>query len=650
VSYVFESSGLPLVLGARIGGGGAGDVYHIQGQATLCVKIYNSAATAAAAEPKVRAMLANPPDNVSALTRAGTVVVQMTWPQEAVLQNGRFVGFVMPLIDKSRSWPTFELAQPVFRAKNNLPEHLRFRLLVALNLALVLQGLHLKGHRMIDLKPDNVRVYRWNPSNKHDQPASGYVVLLDTDGFSIARGNGQRFPADMTTDNYRLPPAIKPDGSWDSAVINNHGVEQDIFAFSVMAFELLNSALKPIDAVEQAGRSILADTDRDRWMRMERRTYAYGAGGGAQVKAPAHSMHGEFSPKLRDLFDRSFLTPTNPAPLSEWIAELKRLFESQSNACAVNEFHWKLGDTCGACAAEKRLKASTVAPKPAAPAQPAQQYRAPPPRSVQTAMRPSPTFVQSPKHFRALWTVVPAGILTGIACLILPSGMRLALGTAPSGLVFAIAALLAFMFVRRGVEKAGKFSSPAARPFAVKAFALSLAFFGHLAVAGATVLGVGMYAERFRSGQPEATTGVAEDVGAPAPPVADEPTYAVVAYSLPQVMRISRPNVNIRVKPMVTDSSAVLSRAAADDRFRVVGKAENSLGETWYEVERLSDQLRGFVLAKLLVPVSQSGAEAATEAAPAAPEDQPFSPSPPSAAPPPKEPGAKKDEPDLGLY
>ena len=119
-------------------------------------------------------MLASPPDNVR--TKGG--VLQIAWPSEVVLRNGRFAGFVMPKLPNG-TWRFDALDTPLARRQKHTSESVKFRLVTLYNLAKVLESLHAKDHFVIDLQPKNIYAYAQDagapPAN------SGFVSLIDCD-------------------------------------------------------------------------------------------------------------------------------------------------------------------------------------------------------------------------------------------------------------------------------------------------------------------------------------------------------------------------------------------------------------------------------------------------------------------------------------
>ncbi|MCS5945573.1 hypothetical protein LNP25_07245 [Klebsiella variicola subsp. variicola] len=77
---------------------------------------------------------------------------------------------------------------------HHLPEGIGAKVSLACNLATLVSTLHARQHRVIDMKPVNLRFYR----------DSLYIALLDCDGFSI-QGEGERFPAGQFTPDYLAP-------------------------------------------------------------------------------------------------------------------------------------------------------------------------------------------------------------------------------------------------------------------------------------------------------------------------------------------------------------------------------------------------------------------------------------------------------------
>lgn len=388
----------------RLGGGGAGTVYRHPALPNLALKLYNDPATAAEHAEKVRAMVARPPRNVKTLN--GTV--QMAWPEGILTENGVFRGFAMPIVDFGHAWTLQQVTRPTQRARRGIPESLRLRLYAALNLSIVLDGLHEIGHYVIDLKPQNALVYDTSDSRR-----SAYVVLVDCDGFQIRGPDGRRHDATLATPEFLHPKAATPgaDGSvsFDGRSINDNAGLQDQFALAIIIFQLLNESLHPMSGRE-TGVAALPSELGARLMHGGR-FYPYGVKDNPYIKPDSDSIHTWFSPTLRVLFDRAFSGDTTPPRPAEWIAALRELTEPQTFECPNDESHWMLGNTCGLCA---RLDHTA---KPLAPtAKPGSVGQVPMPPKRPQRPKPAPTRAPTRTWRRRLKkTLLHGGVATGLA-------------------------------------------------------------------------------------------------------------------------------------------------------------------------------------------------------------------------------------------
>ena len=335
--------------------GGAGAVYAHPLDPGACIKLYLKDAEAQAHDSKVRAMLASPPDNVR--TKGG--VLQIAWPSEVVLRNGRFAGFVMPKLPNG-TWRFDALDTPLARRQKHTSESVKFRLVTLYNLAKVLESLHAKDHFVIDLQPKNIYAYAQDagapPAN------SGFVSLIDCDGFSIAGtpGSGKRYHADLVMEDYYSPHALDSATLTPSAErLRGFERQQDIWAFALNAFRMLNHGIKPWDALPKAHVRNPPDGKFRRIFELDR-NYAYGSKGHPDFDALPTSRHASFDPELLELFERTFRSSPIQPTLQEWTGVLQRLLSKQ-NACSRSSDHWKLGATCGECNARP---STIVAPIP----------------------------------------------------------------------------------------------------------------------------------------------------------------------------------------------------------------------------------------------------------------------------------------------
>lgn len=458
-----------------LGEGGAGIVYPMPGKPDLCVKIYRRDANGDHARDhaeKVKAMVARPPDKVMA---PDGKTVQMAWPKEVVTdESGTFRGFVMPVIDMKAARAMPRVLNPKLRRQHNIPDSLLFRLTAATNLAILMESLHSVGHNIIDLKPQNILAYL-TPKSR-----TGFLALLDCDGFSIEGARGKRYPAALATPEFAHPQGLRPDGGIDLDWMNAHGREQDLWSLGILIFLFLNE-MHPLQGVPEDGFRDFP-TELPLLARRHKEVYAYGVKPNPRVRPRANSLHEWFDPRLRNLFDRTFSGDYGALPSArEWSDVLKDLM-STKRACRKNHDHWRLGDECGQCALEKRLGPPPAPPPaptqvampvnlPPPPKQPRQPKRqAPPPTGFPGFTGPKPLSL-SWAWTLGLFFCALMGVGAGAAIFLLRDGL-LAGWTAQPALVtviilWGLAFLLARVAVRRRARRRGRPLLPANRLWAL---------------------------------------------------------------------------------------------------------------------------------------------------------------------------------------
>src|SRR5881392_1987808 len=96
-----RSDGPALAMSLRLGGGGEGEVFAVDGDATHVVKVYRRPTDERA--DKLTAMLQAMPDDPQ---RANRNHVSICWPEDLVsTPEGRVVGFLMPRLDTTTCGP-----------------------------------------------------------------------------------------------------------------------------------------------------------------------------------------------------------------------------------------------------------------------------------------------------------------------------------------------------------------------------------------------------------------------------------------------------------------------------------------------------------------------------------------------------------------
>lgn len=338
---------------ARALEGGSGIVFADKCRPGYLIKIYKkfvdyanlgsgtaSFAEISEAREKIEAMLQEPPAHQTA-SDGKSEFTQIAWPQETLTtKDGRFVGFTMREVDFSNSVALEQLFLSQQRSSEGLPQDFEFRLVAAQNLASVVSLVHRKGHAIVDLQPQNVRVYRKN----------GWVGLIDCDGYRISAR--KIYPAGFLRDDFAAPELQRSGGN----VRPDMGDEyQDRFAVSLLIFSLLNDGITPFHVKARAGQSIPSDVPS----RIRDRLYGYGRTPHPLVEPPsAASMHEYFPDQLRDLFDRAFLRDGNGRPTAEEWSDCLRQQLAAAERCRKTQSHGVsvLGGTCMLCAREEAIR------------------------------------------------------------------------------------------------------------------------------------------------------------------------------------------------------------------------------------------------------------------------------------------------------
>ena len=326
-----------------VGRGGAGIVYIDPGSPDSVIKLYHSNQIAAH-QAKICAMLTNPPDG-QFFIHENKRIVQLAWPQGLIeTTNGAVVGYSMPLVP-SNTVPLDLLLQRSSRKSSGLRDDIELRITVARNLAAVVRELHKKLHYVIDLHSANVRIY----------PSTGYVCLLDSDGYSVASKSGPRFPATLV-----LQEVLGPDGFGKK--VETLSEDQDRFALALMVFRLLNEGLTPYQGVgdNTVPPSIVERTAQG--------LYCYGLTENSRQRPSPQSIHLWLEDDTRQLFDRAFMTGSRsgPRPSSkEWRDHLINLV-SRIEICNRNTSHHHFSKGCMWCA-KASLRPGQPLPPPPAP-------------------------------------------------------------------------------------------------------------------------------------------------------------------------------------------------------------------------------------------------------------------------------------------
>lgn len=207
-----------------LGEGGEGAVYEILNPANYrnsVAKILYPDKRTNERRYKVRYMVDNPPANI----QDGNSHDFLIWPQQILLDNNDFVGFIMPkaegidLEELCRVKLKPELGSEWQKFYRDNSDSMILRLILCSNIAKAVNALHATGHYVIgDLKPENIRV-----------KSNGLVSILDLDSCQISDGGQIRFQSKMNTPKYNPPETI----------IEHKELSWDLFIIGVIFYEIL---------------------------------------------------------------------------------------------------------------------------------------------------------------------------------------------------------------------------------------------------------------------------------------------------------------------------------------------------------------------------------------------------------------------------
>ena len=299
----------------QLGKGATAVIYKVEFESeVVAAKVYH--ANKKVDEPKIRAMLCNKPDDIH-ISFAGVLYPQIAWPFATLEdENGVTAGYLMPLVDLNHSFSLDYYYDQVLFKKLNAPDEVAFsyKLEIAKNLSLIVAALHKNKHYFIDLKPQNIRVFR----------QTHIVSLVDCDGFSVADKKSKkntRFPAELISTDYISPEAFRGKISPKSL-----GENQDRYALAVILFQLLNNGTHPFQGIITDDEGIATNDEK-----AAAGLYPHSVQFHPSIKPRPQSIHFLWDDKTRELFDKAFIGKLDERPSAEeWAKHFEKLLTEKS--------------------------------------------------------------------------------------------------------------------------------------------------------------------------------------------------------------------------------------------------------------------------------------------------------------------------------
>lgn len=350
-----DESGNRVAPGQKLGEGGEGAVYLVEGDSGSVMKIWHPDRTPQDADAKLRHMIANPVEPDLGATW------QIAWPQHLVQESGVTVGYTMPLLDSSASWEPIVEYYNRRAAQNTEQEQGRElrvddRVRMATNLALGFRAVHAAGYVIGDVNEKNVEVNRQND-----------IAMVDCDSYGFTDPQtGRSFSNHMGRAEFQ-PPEAQDDYA-------NRTQNHDRFGLAVIIFHLL-TGYHPYTVTNQPDHPQPGDRIR---------AWLFPPSNRAMVEAPEpyDAAWEALTDGQQELFARCFdwqyQGQPRPTP-EEWVEALQEMPEEVTPPTIAPTGSSTQGARSRASpAAGRRYQPPPVHPAPTA-------YRVPPPAAARQA-------------------------------------------------------------------------------------------------------------------------------------------------------------------------------------------------------------------------------------------------------------------------
>ena len=320
-----DEAGNPIVPGRKLGEGGEGAVYLLDGAPGSVVKIWHPDRIPLDADARIWHMVNNP------VTPGPGVAWSVSWPQRMVMENGAIAGYTMPILAPSEAWASIiEYANLSAAQRIEAEQERRLlmddRVSIARNLAWAFNAVHAAGYVIGDVNEKCVEVNRQND-----------VALMDCDSYGFTDpATGQTFTNNMGRPEFQAPEA---QGNYA-----NRTQEQDLFALAILIFQLL-TGYHPYTVTGQHAQDYTMIGDRiTAWLFPP-------AGPSLTAHDPYHEAWDALTGRQQELFlrcfDKAHEGEPRPTP-AEWAAALGEL-EQETDGIGVYglaEFYDNPEDRC----------------------------------------------------------------------------------------------------------------------------------------------------------------------------------------------------------------------------------------------------------------------------------------------------------------
>lgn len=324
---VVDAEGRLLKLGRKLGQGGEGAVFELEGEPGMAAKIHHQPLTPLRAE-KIRVMARLRTEKIDRLA---------AWPTSLLsLPSGTPIGLTMPKVTGYKD--IHNLYSPKSRRAEFAAADWRFLIRVAANLSRAVATVHDARSVIADINHSGVLVSQ-----------DARVRLIDCDSFQIVDG-GKTYLCDVGVPTF-TPPELQ--GLLFAEIVRT--ANHDNFGLAVLIFLTLFMGRHPY-----AGRYLgLGEMPIERAIGEGR--FAYGADSASfqMERPPGAPSLGIVSPAIAGLFERAFARESRGRgrpTAAEWADALEAL-EGELRQCAFSPAHWHFNglQACPWC----RMEAAT---------------------------------------------------------------------------------------------------------------------------------------------------------------------------------------------------------------------------------------------------------------------------------------------------
>lgn len=292
-----DENGNRITPGRKLGEGGEGTVFLVDGQPGSVLKIWHPGRTPQDAEARLSHLVRNPvrPDLGASW--------HITWPQHLIRENGVASGYTMPILDPGQSWEPivdYYNRRAAQSTEQEQGRELRIddRVRMARNLALGFRAVHAAGYVIGDVNEKNVEVNRQND-----------IAMVDCDsyGFTVS-DTGRTFSNRMGRPEFQAPEV-----QGDYA---NRSQDHDRFGLAVVIFHLL-TGYHPYTVTNQPDYPQPGDRIKA-WLFPPARR---GVSAPDPYRAAWNALTSQQQELFRRCFDQRFHGQSRPTP-EEWVEAL----------------------------------------------------------------------------------------------------------------------------------------------------------------------------------------------------------------------------------------------------------------------------------------------------------------------------------------